>query len=80
MEKKLILKAENGIHARPAANIATLCNKFKSDIKINGCNCKSIMNLMSSGIKKGQEITIVTSGEDEKEAMDALVELLNTLN
>ena len=79
MEKKLVLKAENGIHARPVAIIATLCNKFKSDIKINNCNGKSIMNLMSSGIKKGDEITIVTSGEDEKEAMDALVELLNTL-
>ena len=80
MEKKLVLKAENGIHARPATTIATLCNKFKSDIKLNGYNCKSIMNLMCSGIKSGQEITIVTSGEDEKEAMDALVDLLNTLD
>jgi len=80
MENKIIIKAENGIHARPAGNIVKLASGFKCDITINGINAKSIMGLMSSGISKGDEVIIKTSGVDEEEAMKALLELLNNLD
>lgn len=79
MEKKIIITAENGLHARPAAALAKLATSFKSDIRINGANAKSIMNLMSCGVKKGDELTITTSGEDEVAAMDAITELIINL-
>lgn len=41
-------------------------------------NAKSIMGMMSLGALEGQELTIRAEGEDEEEAVNALVEFLNS--
>ena len=33
-EKNLVVKNKTGLHARPAASLASLCGKFKSEIRI----------------------------------------------
>jgi len=80
MEKTFKVIAENGIHARPATNLVTLAMRFKSDIWLIANNrsvdMKSIMGVMSLGIYKAAMFTIRTSGEDEKEALDAITDLL----
>jgi len=43
-------------------------------------NAKSILNILAIGAKKGDEITLKIAGEDEKEALDTLVKLLEGLN
>ncbi len=57
-------------------------SQFASDVNIefNGAvsNAKSIMNILSLGLKKGDEIKIVAEGEDAKEAVEALVNLINS--
>ena len=76
VSKKLIVKNESGIHARPAGLIVKMAAGFKSAVTIdNGtkkADAKRIMAVMSMGIKQGQEITVTVEGEDEETAAAAI--------
>lgn len=76
----MIIENRHGLHARPAAQFVKIAGKFKSDIKVikDGLevNGKSIMGIMMLAAEPDSEITIITNGEDEKEAMEALRELI----
>ena len=80
MEKSFRVIAENGIHARPATNLVTLANRFKSDVWLianqKAVDMKSIMGVMSLGIYRQAEFTIRVIGEDEAVAIEALTDLL----
>lgn len=71
--KKVILKNESGLHARPASELAKIASKYQCTINliVNGkiINAKSILNIMSAGIKTSSEIDIQCDGEDEKKAL-----------
>jgi phosphocarrier protein HPr len=76
MEQTFKILNEEGMHARPAGAFVKVANEFKStvEIKANGLtkNGKSIMGLMSLGLSKDSEITVITKGEDEIEALKKL--------
>ena len=78
--QEIILKNESGLHARPATEIAKSASKYKCDIKLNVSgkeyNAKSILNIMSAGIKNNTQIKIVCDGVDEKEALEAISEAI----
>ena len=61
-EKKIIIPNKLGLHARAAAKIVTLTNKFKSIIEItNGdkkADAKSIMKIFMLAAPQGTEIKI----------------------
>lgn len=80
MEQTFKILNEEGMHARPAGAFVKVANEFKSavEVKANGMtkNGKSIMGLMSLGLGKDSEITLITNGEDEAEAMDKLGSLI----
>ena len=63
-----------------AAEIATIAGKFRSmaTLERNGIvlNLKSMIGLLSQSIPKDGVMTLVVSGEDEQEALAALVEAL----
>lgn len=69
-----------GIHARPSTLLVQSASKFDSEVKLkhNGkeVNLKSIMGVMSCGIKHGDEIEIMANGMDEEEALDQLQETI----
>ena len=71
-----------GMHMRPAQLFVNTMAKYKSDVTIifNGksINAKSIMHLMAACIKQGSEIEIQCSGEQEAEALQAAVELVES--
>ena len=73
-EFNFLVQDEMGIHARPAGMLVKEAAKCASDIKIakagggNQVNMKSIMAVMSLGVKQGQEVTVTVEGEDEEEA------------
>lgn len=83
IEKKVIIKNESGLHARPAAKFVKECSKYRSEIAIEKegfkINAKSIMGIMAIGIFEGDEITISIDGPDEGKAMEEIVELLEKL-
>lgn len=71
-----------GLHARAAAKLVTLASGFTSDIQLglNGkhINGKSIMGVMMLAAAQGYTIDLHVSGNDEEQAMDALLELINS--
>ena len=73
---------ESGLHLRPAGMLCQTSMKFKSHISIlykdKDINAKSVLNVMASGIKCGAEIQIRCEGEDEKQALEAVVSLIET--
>ena len=70
-----------GLHARAAAKLATLAGRYSSTIQISTqgkeVDCKSVMSLMLLAASKGTDITISATGDDEQEAINAVVELIN---
>lgn len=78
--KKVVVRNEVGLHARPASLFVQTANKYLSRIYIEldgkRVNGKSIMGVMSLGVFQGEEITIIAQGEDEVEAIEDLVDLI----
>ena len=79
-EKKIIISNKLGLHARAAAKIATLTNKFQSIIEITNsdkkADAKSIMKILMLAAPQGTEIKITASGEDESLAIKSLENLI----
>ncbi|MGI6366029.1 MAG: HPr family phosphocarrier protein [Bacillota bacterium] len=84
VERKVTVQNKTGLHARPAALFVQKANQFKSDIHIvkdsKDVSAKSIMGVMSLGAGQGTEILIRAEGEDAQQAVDALVELIESLS
>ncbi|MFT9494137.1 HPr family phosphocarrier protein [Anaerosolibacter sp.] len=81
-EQKVVLENEAGLHARPASLFIQRASSYKSDIHLvkdsTRYNGKSIISVLSLGAKKGVEITIQGDGDDEKEAVMSLVQLVQS--
>ncbi|AEE90893.1 MAG: HPr family phosphocarrier protein [Tepidanaerobacter acetatoxydans] len=81
-QQNVTVKNKTGLHARPAALFVQTANKFKSEVFIEKdgkkVNAKSIMGVMSLAVSQGTQITISAQGEDEKEAVEKLVELIES--
>ncbi|MEA1976084.1 MAG: HPr family phosphocarrier protein [Bacillota bacterium] len=81
-QEKISVIMKNGLHARPASQLVQLANSFDSNIIIKTDNknldCKSILCLMSSGIKENDEIFIEAIGDDEEEAIKKIVTFFTT--
>jgi phosphocarrier protein HPr len=76
------VKNKTGLHARPAAVFVQTASKFRSAITIEKegkqVNAKSILTLLSLGAAQGSMIKISAEGEDEKEAVSELVQLIES--
>lgn len=81
IKEKVILQNETGLHARPASELAKLALTFDCNINLyaNGkrANAKSILGIMSLGIKENTEIEIECEGKDESKAMENILEIFN---
>ena len=66
--KELVVPNKMGIHARPAAMIVRITNKFKAEILVEKdeeqVNGKSIMGLMMLAAAKGSKIKFIATGDD----------------
>lgn len=75
------LNTDEGLHARPASIFIKRANEFQdTNIKLvkgdKEANAKSMMSVLGLGVLNGDEITISAEGEFEKDAVEALVKLL----
>lgn len=81
-EKASSIQNSTGMHARPASDFAETAKKFKSKITVKTENgegdARSVLRLMSLNMAYGTKVTISANGPDEKEAVDALVALLDS--
>ena len=80
LTKTVTVENAVGLHARPATFFIQKANSYKSSVWIENsdrrANAKSLLGVLSLGITKGKEITIIADGVDEKEAVDGLVALI----
>jgi len=73
LTKELLVQNKMGIHARPAAMIVRVTNKFKSEVYVEKdeeqVNGKSIMGLMMLAAAKGSTVKFVASGLDAEQML-----------
>ena len=80
--KEAVVNNQVGLHARPATFFIQKANEFKSSIWVEKderrVNAKSLLGVLSLGIVKGTSINPIADGPDEKEAVEALIELISS--
>ena len=79
--KELTIQNPEGLKSRPAALFVQTASRYASQLLIEGenkkVNAKSIMGVLSLGIKQGETIYVLANGKDEREALEALEALVN---
>lgn len=79
--QEVTVNNEVGLHARPATFFIQKANEFKSGVWVEKderrVNAKSLLGVLSLGIVKGMSFNLIADGSDEKEAVEALVKLIN---
>jgi phosphocarrier protein HPr len=77
--KELVVLNKLGIHARPAAMIVRITNKFKSEVFVEKdeeqVNGKSIMGLMMLAAGNGSKVKFVVTGDDAQQMLAELEQL-----
>ncbi|WP_027417955.1 HPr family phosphocarrier protein [Aneurinibacillus terranovensis] len=70
---------KHGLHTRPATLLATIAQKFCSDIEVEYrgkiVQGKSVLGLLQLEAKEGSTLSIRINGKDEEKAMEALIRL-----
>ena len=81
--KKIIVKLPNYTEARPVAEIVQTASMFESEIfLVSGnkkINAKSIMGMMSLGLCNDEEIEVEATGNDEKDAVNAITKYISSV-
>lgn len=80
--KEVLVQNQVGLYARPATYFIQKANEFTSSIWVEKdavrVNAKSLLGVLSLGISGNTTITIIAEGDDEKNAVESLVELVNS--
>ncbi|OGC94326.1 MAG: phosphocarrier protein HPr [candidate division Zixibacteria bacterium RBG_16_53_22] len=80
VEREVAIVNRLGLHARPAAQLVQKASKFESEIKLKRqnleVNAKSIMGVMMLAAEMGSKILIIAEGPDEREAVEALAQVV----
>jgi multiphosphoryl transfer protein len=80
--KPIVITASGGLHARPAAMITTAARRFTSDVRLlsgsREANARSVVSIMALEVGQGDEVTIVATGSDAREAIAAISALLSS--
>jgi len=75
-ERKLLVSAENGLHAQASAKVVQVLSHFGCNVSFSlgsrEVNAKSIKGVMLLAAGPGREIIARAEGEDADEALDAL--------
>lgn len=81
LQQEVLIINKLGLHARASAKLTQLASSFKCEVMLSRnsrrVNAKSIMGVMMLAAAKGTTIVIETNGENEAEAMQALLKLIN---
>jgi phosphocarrier protein HPr len=79
-EVNVVITNQVGLHAHPARLLVQTAAQFHSKIQLQHkdktVNAKSIVNVLRLGAALGDTITVRADGEDAKEALEALSDLV----
>ena len=83
LRQKIKIHNPTGLHLRPAGIFCNTASNYKCkgmfeyDNMLNA-NAKSVLSVLGACIKSGDEIVLICDGEDEEEAMKAMVEAIES--
>ncbi|MGL5335263.1 MAG: fused PTS fructose transporter subunit IIA/HPr protein [Enterovibrio sp.] len=82
--RRFIIKNRQGLHARPGALLVSVCKKFAAQLTVRNTttnsdvvNAKSLMKLITLGVKCGDELEFYAEGDDADEALTAIGQAIN---
>ena len=77
VSQKVVIKNQTGLHLRPAGILCKEAMQFKSLITFqfrdSTANAKSVLSVLGACIKSGDEVEFFCDGEDEQEALAAVI-------
>lgn len=77
VRQTVTIKNPTGLHLRPAGILCKEAMQYKASITFrygeNIANAKSVLSVLGACIKSGDVIELVCNGEDETEALQAIV-------
>lgn len=81
VKEKILVKNLIGVHLRPAGDIAEAAIKFKKcEVYLSSggrnVNGKSLLSILSLGLKQNSEFEVICDGEDEELALKAILAAL----
>lgn len=75
-----VIKNPSGLHLRPAGILCKEALKYKSKISFRvrstTANAKSVLSVLGACVKCGEQIEFFCDGPDEKDALSAMVKLV----
>jgi len=81
MERQLAIKNQLGLHARAAAKLVELSNRFASNfsVQFNGqeVDGKSILSILTLGCPLGSKISLRADGPDADKLLEAVERLID---
>jgi phosphoenolpyruvate-protein phosphotransferase (PTS system enzyme I) len=81
LETAIVVKVNEGLHARPATQFAKLAKEFSCSLQIfRGSTCadaKSAVKLMLLGVRQDDQILLRADGSDESDAVRRLLQFLS---
>lgn len=82
VSKVVTITNPTGLHLRPAGMLCQEAIKYDCNIifkfKTTTANAKSVLSVLGACVKFGDELEFVCDGVDEKEALEALVKLIES--
>lgn len=82
VRQKVTISNPTGLHLRPAGIFCNTAGRYTSKITFeyrdSVANAKSVLSVLGACIKKGDEIEVICEGEDEEEALNAMVEAIES--
>lgn len=80
VEKQVEVKLKSGLQARQAALFVQEANRHTADVFLQKenkkVNAKSIMGIMSLAIARGTTVTLSAEGNDEEQALEKLMKII----
>ena len=78
--KKVKIINPTGLHLRPAGILCNEAVKYKSKVYFkygdNEANAKSVLSVLGACIRSGTELEFTFEGEDENEAMEGVIRVI----
>ncbi len=82
VSQKVTITNPTGLHLRPAGILCKTAMQFRSAVTFTygqtTANAKSVLSVLGACVKSGDEIEFHCEGADEKEALQAMVEVVET--
>lgn len=81
-ELTITIKNDTGLHSRPADVFVRTAKMFESTISVKKgektANAKAILKIILLNVSQNDEITIISEGSDENEAIEELKKLVES--